>query len=81
MSDGCGVCASHLSTHTESDNKKNLCTLLFVIWKVHALTLCSISCKGVSEFETRWIGWAGVNVSDEVGKKALTRALAEQVSS
>ncbi|OVA14303.1 Glycosyl transferase [Macleaya cordata] len=31
---------------------------------------------GVKEFETRWIGWAGVNVPDEVGQKALTNALA-----
>lgn len=33
---------------------------------------------GVKEFEARWIGWAGVNVPDEVGKEALTRALAEK---
>ncbi|XLU19626.1 hypothetical protein S245_055692, partial [Arachis hypogaea] len=32
---------------------------------------------GVKEYETRWIGWAGVNVSDGVGQKALTKALAE----
>ncbi|KAI5384829.1 Trehalose-6-P synthase/phosphatase complex synthase subunit, variant 4 [Lathyrus oleraceus] len=31
----------------------------------------------VKEFDTRWIGWAGVNVPDEVGQKALTKALAE----
>lgn len=35
---------------------------------------------GVKDFEARWIGWAGVNVPDEVGKKALTAALAEKVS-
>ena len=35
--------------------------------------------KGVKEFEARWIGWAGVNVPDEVGQKALTKALAEKV--
>lgn len=35
---------------------------------------------GVKEFEARWIGWAGVNVPDEVGKEALTRALAEKVN-
>lgn len=35
--------------------------------------------KGVKEFETRWIGWAGVNVPDEVGQNALTEALAEKV--
>ncbi|KAL0320581.1 UNVERIFIED_CONTAM: Alpha,alpha-trehalose-phosphate synthase [UDP-forming] 1 [Sesamum radiatum] len=34
---------------------------------------------GVKEFEARWIGWAGVNVPDEVGQKALSRALAEKV--
>ncbi|KAL3631491.1 threalose-6-phosphate phosphatase [Castilleja foliolosa] len=33
---------------------------------------------GVTEFEARWIGWAGVNVPDEVGQKALTKALAEK---
>lgn len=36
---------------------------------------------GVKEFEARWIGWAGVNVPDEVGQKALTKALAEKVKS
>lgn len=35
---------------------------------------------GVKEFEARWIGWAGVNVPDEVGQKALTKALAEKVN-
>ncbi|KAJ6423519.1 hypothetical protein OIU84_024476 [Salix udensis] len=33
---------------------------------------------GVKEFEARWIGWAGVNVPDEVGQKALTKALGEK---
>ncbi|KAL2326848.1 hypothetical protein Fmac_020275 [Flemingia macrophylla] len=33
---------------------------------------------GVKEFEARWIGWAGVNVPDEIGQKALTEALAEK---
>lgn len=33
----------------------------------------------MKEFEARWIGWAGVNVPDEVGQKALTKALAEKV--
>ncbi|KAL3503068.1 hypothetical protein ACH5RR_037517 [Cinchona calisaya] len=33
---------------------------------------------GVKEFEARWIGWAGVNVSDATGQKALTKALAEK---
>lgn len=35
--------------------------------------------EGVNEFETRWIGWAGVNVPDEVGQRSLTEALAEKV--
>lgn len=30
--------------------------------------------------DAKWIGWAGVNVPDEVGQKALTKALAEKVS-
>ncbi|XP_052177114.1 alpha,alpha-trehalose-phosphate synthase [UDP-forming] 1 [Diospyros lotus] len=33
---------------------------------------------GVKEFEARWIGWAGVNVPDEPGQRALTKALAEK---
>ncbi|XXG86564.1 hypothetical protein AAC387_Pa11g1430 [Persea americana] len=33
---------------------------------------------GVKNFEARWIGWAGVNVPDEVGQQALTKALAEK---
>lgn len=33
---------------------------------------------GVKEFEARWIGWAGVNVPDEAGQNALTKALAEK---
>lgn len=35
--------------------------------------------KGITEFETRWIGWAGVNVTNEIGKKSLTKALADKV--
>ncbi|KAK6917274.1 Glycosyl transferase, family 20 [Dillenia turbinata] len=33
---------------------------------------------GVKGFETRWIGWPGVNVSDEVGRRALTKKLSEK---
>ncbi|GLU17773.1 hypothetical protein SLE2022_341270 [Rubroshorea leprosula] len=33
---------------------------------------------GVKDFEARWIGWAGVNVPDETGQKALAKALAEK---
>ncbi|KAH6558140.1 hypothetical protein KP509_1Z077700 [Ceratopteris richardii] len=33
---------------------------------------------GVRQFETRWIGWAGVNVTDEADKAALAKALDEQ---
>lgn len=33
----------------------------------------------MKEFEARWIGWAGVNVPDEAGQRALTKALAEKV--
>ncbi|KAI5077540.1 hypothetical protein GOP47_0007364 [Adiantum capillus-veneris] len=33
---------------------------------------------GVRQFETRWIGWAGVNVVDEADQGALTKALEEQ---
>ncbi|CAM8988082.1 unnamed protein product [Rhodiola kirilowii] len=33
---------------------------------------------GVKDFEARWIGWAGVNVPDEAGQRALSRALAEK---
>ncbi|XP_078431248.1 trehalose-6-phosphate synthase isoform X2 [Wolffia australiana] len=30
------------------------------------------------DFEAKWIGWAGVNVPDERGQRALTKALAEK---
>ncbi|CAL9165986.1 unnamed protein product [Musa hybrid cultivar] len=33
---------------------------------------------GVKDVDARWIGWAGVNVPDEVGQRALTNALAEK---
>ncbi|KAI7752169.1 hypothetical protein M8C21_022761, partial [Ambrosia artemisiifolia] len=33
---------------------------------------------GVKEVEAKWIGWAGVNVPDEPGQRALTKALAEK---
>ncbi|KAK3006405.1 hypothetical protein RJ639_015546, partial [Escallonia herrerae] len=33
---------------------------------------------GVNDFEARWIGWAGVNVPDEIGQRSLTIALAEK---
>lgn len=33
---------------------------------------------GVKGFEARWIGWAGVNVPDEIGQRALTDALAQK---
>lgn len=48
---------------------------------VSGIYLLTVSCltKGVKAFEARWIGWAGVNVPDEVGQKALTKALAEKV--
>ena len=33
----------------------------------------------MKEFDARWIGWAGVNVPDEIGQKALIKALVEKV--
>ncbi|KAK8949391.1 Alpha,alpha-trehalose-phosphate synthase [UDP-forming] 1 [Platanthera zijinensis] len=33
---------------------------------------------GVRDVDAKWIGWAGVNVPDEVGQRALTKALAEK---
>ncbi|CAN4105707.1 unnamed protein product [Withania somnifera] len=33
---------------------------------------------GVNDFEANWIGWAGVNVTDEIGQRSLTKALAEK---
>ena len=37
------------------------------------------SFAGVRDVDAKWIGWAGVNVPDEVGQKALTKALATKV--
>ncbi|XP_059289827.1 alpha,alpha-trehalose-phosphate synthase [UDP-forming] 1-like isoform X1 [Lycium ferocissimum] len=33
---------------------------------------------GVNDFEANWIGWSGVNVTDEIGQRSLTVALAEK---
>ncbi|CAD5179445.1 unnamed protein product [Musa acuminata subsp. malaccensis] len=33
---------------------------------------------GVKDVDAKWIGWAGVSVPDEVGQRALTKALAEK---
>ncbi|KAF5475263.1 hypothetical protein F2P56_007086 [Juglans regia] len=33
---------------------------------------------GLKEFDARWIGWAGVNVPDDVGRRTLTHALAQK---
>ncbi|XP_039017901.1 alpha,alpha-trehalose-phosphate synthase [UDP-forming] 1-like [Hibiscus syriacus] len=42
-------------------------------------TTFALASHNVKEFETRWIGWAGVNVPDEIGQKTLRKALAEKV--
>ncbi|KAI3495402.1 hypothetical protein L1887_37740 [Cichorium endivia] len=33
---------------------------------------------GITDFEVKWIGWAEVNVPDEIGRKSLIEALAEK---
>ncbi|WZZ76230.1 hypothetical protein YC2023_087600 [Brassica napus] len=46
---------------------------------IYITLICGdISLKGLKEFETKWIGWPGVDVHDAVGKKALSIALAEK---
>jgi len=40
---------------------------------------CVYVVVGVKEVDAKWIGWAGVNVPDEIGQRALTKALAEKV--
>lgn len=57
--------------------------------EMHAFEFCANNCfgsyenfddaQGVKDVDAKWIGWAGVNVPDEVGQRALTRALAEKV--
>jgi len=32
-----------------------------------------------SQFDTKWVGWPGVDVHDEIEKNALTESLAEMV--
>jgi len=56
---------------------------------MHAFEFCANNClgsyeifadaQGVKDVDAKWIGWAGVNVPDEVGQRALTKALAEKV--
>ncbi|KNA06421.1 hypothetical protein SOVF_181250 isoform B [Spinacia oleracea] len=36
------------------------------------------SLLGLKGFEVKWIGWAGVSVTDEVGQKSLTKSLAKE---
>ncbi|KAL7590846.1 hypothetical protein Lser_V15G32456 [Lactuca serriola] len=33
---------------------------------------------GITDFEAKWIGWPGVTLRDEIGRKSLTEALAEK---
>ena len=57
--------------------------------EMHAFEFCANNClgsyeifadaQGVKDVDAKWIGWAGVNVPDEVGQRALTKALAEKV--
>lgn len=54
-----------------------LCSISFRV--VLILELILFRLEGINEFEARWIGWAGVNVPDEVGQRSLTKALAEKV--
>lgn len=42
---------------------------------------CFFNIVGVKDVDAKWIGWAGVSVPDEVGQRALTKALAEKVLS
>ncbi|KAK7255105.1 hypothetical protein RIF29_28508 [Crotalaria pallida] len=56
-----------------------LLTLILEEFLVNGIVSFKFLRKGVKEFEARWIGWAGVNVPDEIGQKALTKALAEKV--
>lgn len=67
-------------------NHDNIVYYSFIMVCVHKIfsflkrqLIMSHVLEGVKEFEARWIGWAGVNVPDEIGQKALTKALAEKV--
>ncbi len=42
-------------------------------------TSCVVVAGVKQNFETRWIGWAGMNVPDEKGRISLTEALALKV--
>ncbi|THF96025.1 hypothetical protein TEA_010792 [Camellia sinensis var. sinensis] len=62
-----GLVSALLDEHLQSFTNS------FIKFKVDELRA-----KCVKEFEARWIGWAGVNVPDEAGQRALTKALAEK---
>lgn len=53
---------------------------MYFLPPISMLRIAAPLLEGINEFETRWIGWAGVNVPDEIGQKSLTLALAEKVS-
>lgn len=66
----------------KNDHFNSFTLRFFSPLKIH-FSIVRLPCfvyEGVKEFETRWIGWAGVNVPDEIGQKALTKALAEKVT-
>lgn len=40
-----------------------------------------LSVIGLKEFDVRYVGWAGIHVSDEAEQKSLTEVLTEKVIS
>ncbi len=66
---------SCLLSFIEGDN--TLCIWPLADWQHNVDWLIVAGVK--QNFETRWIGWAGVNVPDEEGRASLTEALALKV--
>lgn len=53
---------------------------MYIIYEFFNRNVLLVGSEGVAaEFETKWIGWPGVDVYDVVEEKALSKSLAEIV--
>jgi len=55
-------------------------TIIITMILVKTIMFYCYGFEGItSQFDTKWVGWPGVDVHDEIEKNALTESLAEMV--